>query len=213
MPNMQRLTWGGIALHAGKLPGYAASHGCVRLPLEFSRVLFKETSLGMTVVVTDTHPNPQSVLDPGLGASPAPDPHLRLGVGEQFRWHPEKSPSGPVTILVSYADQRMLVLRNGKVIGRARVQVPSGLFSGTEALQLEGIDAAGKPKWLYVGIPGRESRHGKPLDPSTIEQVRIPQEFLANVRSVLAPGVTMMVTDDSFGSSNEGKPATVVASL
>ena len=36
MPNMNRLTWDGIALHAGNLPGYPASHGCVRLPLEFS---------------------------------------------------------------------------------------------------------------------------------------------------------------------------------
>jgi len=40
MPNMQRLTWRGIALHAGNLPGYPASNGCVRLPREFSKVLF-----------------------------------------------------------------------------------------------------------------------------------------------------------------------------
>ena len=46
MPNMQRLTWGGIALHAGALPGYPASHGCVRLPMEFSRKLFGVTSMG-----------------------------------------------------------------------------------------------------------------------------------------------------------------------
>ena len=52
MPNMQRLTWRGIALHAGNLPGYPASHGCIRLPLEFSKLLFGSTSLGMTVVIT-----------------------------------------------------------------------------------------------------------------------------------------------------------------
>jgi lipoprotein-anchoring transpeptidase ErfK/SrfK len=46
MPNMQRLTMGGIALHAGQLPGYAASHGCVRLPMEFSRLLFGVTARG-----------------------------------------------------------------------------------------------------------------------------------------------------------------------
>jgi lipoprotein-anchoring transpeptidase ErfK/SrfK len=49
MPNMQRLTMGGIALHAGELPGYAASHGCVRLPMEFSRLLFGVTSVGQRV--------------------------------------------------------------------------------------------------------------------------------------------------------------------
>jgi hypothetical protein len=73
MPYMQRLTWGGIALHAGRVPGYAASHGCVRLPLGFSKILYRETSLGMTVVVTYTQPSPQSVLDPGLSESPLPD--------------------------------------------------------------------------------------------------------------------------------------------
>ena len=38
MPHMHRLTWSGIALHGGPLPGYAASHGCVRLPFAFARV-------------------------------------------------------------------------------------------------------------------------------------------------------------------------------
>ena len=213
MPNMQRLTWDGIALHAGKLPGYAASHGCVRLPLEFSRVLFQETHLGMTVVVVDDHPSPHTVLDPGLAAGSPPDPHLTLVRGQDFRWQPDLSPSGPVTILVSYKDQRMLVLRNGKVIGRARVEVPPNLFAGTEALQMESADGNGKARWFYVGTPGRETKHGKPLDPNIIEQVRIPQEFLANLRGLLAPGVTMMVTDDSFGTTSEGRPATVLASL
>jgi hypothetical protein len=210
MPYMQRLTWDGIALHAGNLPGYAASHGCVRLPLAFSKALFKETSLGMTVVVTDDRPNPRAILDPGLSASPGSDHHLRLAPGQNFRWHPEKSASGPVTILVSFADQRILVLRNGKIIGSAKVEVPRGLFNGTEALQMEGRDAAGNPKWLYIGIPGDEASHGKPLDGNVIEQVRVPPEFLAHVRGILTAGVTMMVTDDSFASSNEGKPAKVL---
>lgn len=46
MPNMNRLTWSGVALHAGNLPGYPASHGCVRLPLDFSEKLFQITHLG-----------------------------------------------------------------------------------------------------------------------------------------------------------------------
>ena len=53
MPFMQRLTWDGIALHAGRIPGYPASHGCVRLPLEFAQKLFDVTYHGGTVVVTD----------------------------------------------------------------------------------------------------------------------------------------------------------------
>ena len=53
MPFMQRLTWDGIALHAGQNPGYPASHGCVRLPAMFARDLFELTSLGSPVVVAD----------------------------------------------------------------------------------------------------------------------------------------------------------------
>src|SRR5271169_914511 len=52
MPNMQRLTWNGIALHGGPLPGYAASHGCVRMPYEFAEKLFDETRIGMRVIIS-----------------------------------------------------------------------------------------------------------------------------------------------------------------
>ncbi|WP_394648256.1 L,D-transpeptidase family protein [uncultured Sphingomonas sp.] len=53
MPYMQRLTWDGVALHAGRNPGFPASHGCIRLPTAFARKLFDATQLGATVEVTD----------------------------------------------------------------------------------------------------------------------------------------------------------------
>lgn len=56
MPFMQRLTWDGIALHAGPLPGYPASHGCIRLPWAFAQKLFALTSLGAVVEITDSGP-------------------------------------------------------------------------------------------------------------------------------------------------------------
>src|SRR5947209_7703076 len=52
MPNMQRITWNGIALHGGPLPGYAASHGCVRMPYEFAENLFDKTWIGMRVIIS-----------------------------------------------------------------------------------------------------------------------------------------------------------------
>jgi hypothetical protein len=52
MPNMQRLTWNGIALHGGPLPGYAASHGCVRMPYGFAEELFDKTRIGMRVIIS-----------------------------------------------------------------------------------------------------------------------------------------------------------------
>lgn len=56
MPYMQRLTWDGVALHAGQIPGHPASHGCVRLPRAFARLLFGVTELGAEVIVTDEAP-------------------------------------------------------------------------------------------------------------------------------------------------------------
>ena len=47
MPHMQRITWNGLALHGGPLPGYAASHGCVRMPFGFAEKLFGKTRIGM----------------------------------------------------------------------------------------------------------------------------------------------------------------------
>ena len=66
MPNMNRLTWSGIALHAGNLPGYPASHGCVRLPLQFSEMLFGITRKGLTVVIADNKSYPSEVVHPSM---------------------------------------------------------------------------------------------------------------------------------------------------
>ncbi len=62
MPHMQRITWNGIALHGGALPGHAASHGCVRLPFGFAERLFEKTRIGMRVIIApdDTTPVPFS---------------------------------------------------------------------------------------------------------------------------------------------------------
>ena len=60
MPYMQRLTWDGIALHGGKIPGYPASHGCIRLPHKFAAKLFSATDLGATVMVVDEAPSPEA---------------------------------------------------------------------------------------------------------------------------------------------------------
>jgi hypothetical protein len=62
MPFMQRLTWDGIALHAGEIPGRPASHGCVRLPLAFAKALFEVTRVGASVHIVDHAPAPAEAL-------------------------------------------------------------------------------------------------------------------------------------------------------
>src|SRR5215467_123571 len=66
MPHMQRLTWSGIALHGGPLPGHAASHGCVRLPYGFAERLFGKTKLGMRVIIAPHDVVPVDITHPAL---------------------------------------------------------------------------------------------------------------------------------------------------
>jgi hypothetical protein len=73
MPNMQRITWSGIALHGGSLPGYPASHGCIRMPYDFAAQLFDETPLGLRVIVAPTDVEPIEIAHPALFASKPAD--------------------------------------------------------------------------------------------------------------------------------------------
>jgi hypothetical protein len=66
MPNMQRITWNGIALHGGPLPGYAASHGCVRMPYDFAEKLFDKTRIGMRVIISPNDATPIEFSHPAL---------------------------------------------------------------------------------------------------------------------------------------------------
>lgn len=66
MPNMQRITWNGVALHGGPLPGYAASHGCVRMPFGFAEKLFEKTWIGMRVIISPDNAEPVEFSHPAL---------------------------------------------------------------------------------------------------------------------------------------------------
>src|SRR4029077_10237804 len=66
MPHMQRLTWSGIALHGGVVPGHPASHGCVRMPFDFAERLFHLTRVGMRVIVSSGDVAPVAIAHPAL---------------------------------------------------------------------------------------------------------------------------------------------------
>ena len=210
MPYQERLTWDGIALHAGGLPGYPESHGCIHLPTEFARRLFDATSLGMTVVVAEEGMSHSDMVHPGL-LSPivpetgemAPIPMLEPGV--PFRWTPERSPDGPVSIVLSRTDALMVVLRNGVEIGRARVQVRTpGLVVGTRAYVMGSGFMAGEfpqfpggraPQWMEVAVPGHEADQGRAVDRDAINNVAVPPDFLDQLFPLLQPGAVVVATD------------------
>src|SRR5258708_31015201 len=75
MPYMQRITWSGVAMHAGVIPGYPASHGCIRMPMNFAVKMWGWTKMGARVVVTPGEMTPSSFSHPLLTAQkPAPTP-------------------------------------------------------------------------------------------------------------------------------------------
>jgi hypothetical protein len=209
MPYMQRLTWSGIAMHSGQLPGYAASHGCVRLPYDFSQLLFSTTNRGGTVIIGDGKtPVPRLASSPGLLLAPTdftPEMVRRLAKNE-YDWHPERSPTGPITIVLSSADRALYVYRNGNPIGRAAVEVSGRGLTGRERLgshvftRLAG--STGKPSQL---APGREagkwmrvSSAGRPVEAEQIaSRIRFNTEFAQKLADEIKPGTTVIVTDQA----------------
>src|SRR6185436_15759550 len=155
MPYMERVTWGGIALHAGDLPGYPDSHGCVRLPLEFSKLLFGVTMKGATVIIADAHSAPATTVHPGLFFAQKGQESEPIAAG-QFDWDPDKSPSGPVSVIVSSADKTVYVYRNGVEIGRAGVANPQVTSPLNDLVfsALQGTDADGHLQWAKVTATG-----------------------------------------------------------
>jgi hypothetical protein len=208
MPYQQRLTWDGVALHAGGLPGYPESHGCVHLPTAFARQLFAATTLGMTVVVSREGSSPVTVVHPtaispidlrtGLPSNTPP-----LADGEMFSWHPESSMDGPLSLVLSVPDGKVVVYRNGIEIGRARISVRDPL-QGTHAYIVSAGRMAGEipnapglymPNWITIGIPGHGDEAGVSVDNRLADRVSAPPEFLARVLPMLVPGSVLLATD------------------
>ena len=190
MPYMQRLTWYGVALHAGHLPGYPASHGCIRMPAGFAKLLYAQTSLGMTVVVADVPAAPRVAPTPALISDLSPS-----GGGDEVSWNPEKSPAGPVSVVVSASDARAIVLRNGIIIGSAPVAV-QGSVSGTWAYALRSIDAAGQ-HWVRLQLSGSPASEQQ-VSAAEWQRFAAPAAFRKAVAGIVAPGMTIVVTPDSL---------------
>jgi hypothetical protein len=205
MPFMQRLTWDGIAMHAGNLPGYPASHGCIRLPAAFAKLLFGITKLGLTVVITDNPLVPEIVPAPGLLDTAPSDDHV---VSQTYSWQPERAPMGPVTIVVSGRDRRIVVLRNGVEIGSGAIAI-DGRVTATEAFTLNAVDADGV-HWLRLPLPGQITGTPAEMTPGERARGHFPKALRANILGILAPGTTLLITRDSIKSSGTGTRLTVM---
>ena len=185
MPHMQRLTWSGIAMHAGNLPGYPASAGCVRMPVDFAAKLYAVTTMGSTVIIADNNSAPSTTTNPGLLFS------MQGGTNGGAVWNPEKAPKGPVSIIVSAPDGAAYVYRNGIEIGRSPVG-GIGRLSGSHVYSaLATVDASGRRDWSSTASVGGRSPNIQEL----AKRVVISHDFLTNVRALITPGTTLVLTN------------------
>lgn len=165
MPYAERLTWSGIFLHAGELPGYPSSHGCVHLPMAFAKNLFETTQANdTTVVITQSTSRPAASVPPIeqlLSVAEAETSGAKSP--ESVIWEPDKSKDGGVAIVISGADKRVEILRNGVLIGQGPVSFADPSAPLPEALYVKLQPIAGKPSsdWSAVLLRARN----KPLRP------------------------------------------------
>jgi hypothetical protein len=224
MPYMERLTWGGIALHAGGLPGYPESHGCIHLPTAFAQKLFELSTSGMTVVIGAEDKAPTRVAHPGyLAPVQAVGGHALehnpFAPTEEERWQPQLSPSGPLSIVISQGSQRVVVYRNGIEIGRARLSVSGDAPLPNHALVLTAdpssvpdpfVPDPTKYSWLRIGVPGHAQEDGTQVDPAAVARIKIPADFVAHVNGILTPGATLLVMHESLYPQTSGPMVQVV---
>lgn len=228
MPYMQRLTWSGVALHAGKLPGYPASHGCIRLPHAFAVKLFEMTRMGGRVIVADGAPVPAAIRHPVLDAVAKPAPKdsddrepgeaiadvamtgaLRLSrtgvevkvadasgtIGGRLpaiiRGAAPQRRTGPVTVLISRREGRILVQRDGDTLYDRPIRISdAGRPIGLHVFTVGGIDSNSQgARWLVTSLMGEVGAR------LALERVEIPADIAAHVGPMLTAGSTLMIAD------------------
>lgn len=212
MPYQQRLTWDGVALHAGGLPGYPESHGCVHLPYAFAQQLFKITSMGGTVVVAGRAGDPVSsaaggVLAP-MDVTGEAAKHHALADNQEWEWNRQIPDEGPMSIIISTSDQRVVVLRAGQEVARSRAEIDG--FKGAHVATLHR-DADGSPHWVLIAVPGHEDEAGKEVDAGALSRLRLPEGFRTMLRERMAEGTTVLVTSARVGAQNSGRKMTLMA--
>lgn len=197
MPYTERLTWSGVALHAGGLPGYPSSHGCVHLPLEFSKLLFAVTHYGTPVIIADSHSQPLDVLHPGLvmpadatTAIQKDDPKNANGTPDA-----EAAPDpaqDAVAMIISGASKELTVIKDGATAFTAPVTIKDPQTPlGNVVYVLKSI--GGEVSWTALSFEGNGAPGGKAA--SAIDRVTVSGAANQQLAKLLVPGSTLFITD------------------
>jgi hypothetical protein len=200
MPNMNRLTWSGIALHAGNLPGYPASHGCVRLPSDFSAKLFTVTHLGTPVLIAGAHSDPWELTHPGMILGSYAESEFRgieaslAGKKQPSDWaESEKAPI--VSVVASAADQKIMLIENGDVIAESNLTVAGKTPLGSHVFILQGSnDGSNGLKWVALSHTAEPNVASQPEE-SVLQRLQADDRFVTAVRDRMHPGMTTILTN------------------
>lgn len=205
MPNMNRLTWDGVALHAGKLPGYPASHGCVRLPMDFSEKLFGITHVGTPVIIAGAHQAAKQIVHPGMVLSGYADHEFQDVLTHlEDKKHPsdwDSADEHPVTtVIASTADRKIDLIENESLITSGRLtgsadDDPSGQYVFT----LQGAHSGQQGMaWQMISHHHEEGvERFNQLDSgeSVITALKVDKAFRGRMARSMHPGMVLIVTD------------------
>jgi len=202
MPNMNRLTWDGIALHAGKLPGFPASHGCVRLPMEFSKNLFGITHIGTPVIIASGTSDPYALTHPGPVLNGFAEHEMAAAVAATTgKKHPsdwtEAEAGDFVTVLVSTANRQALVIRNDTQIDQGSVTVQGDGRIGQHVFVLQPDSDGRALEWHVVShhmLPGEPAR----TDADLLYGIALDKALARRVAGHMHPGMILVLTETSL---------------
>jgi hypothetical protein len=217
MPNMNRLTWSGIALHAGNLPGYPASHGCVRLPLDFSAKLFEVTHLGTPVIIAGSHSDPWELTHPGMVLAGYAETEFKgveagLAAKKQPADWSEAEANPVISVIASSADRKIELIEDSDVIatGALTIQGPEPL--GDHVFVLQGADQ-GAQGMKWIAITHNEDEDGT-FQPEQRALGRLTAEtaFVEQLKAKMHPGMVMILTDAPLSpDSKSGKDFVIMS--
>ena len=200
MPNMNRITWSGVALHAGNLPGYPASHGCIRLPMKFSELLFATTHVGTPVIVAGASGMPYDVAHPGLVLTSDAEAQM-LTAHETVKaksnpWAPAVDNfSDPLAVVVSGADRTATLLQDGLIITQGQVTIRDpDLRLGSNVFMLTGTSGGGMT-WKGILHGTSADQIVAAADTPVLQRITVEKAVIDAMRERLHLGTLFVTTD------------------
>jgi len=199
MADMERLTWTGIALHVGGLPGYPSSHGCVHLPRAFSDRLYTITRVGTVVIIADATSAPAKIVHPGLLLSPEAegeiDGELQAKGGQKLPMAGAAAPAGPLAILVSSADKRFVIQLGGDTVASGAVTiVDPGTPLGEHVLVLAGVGPDGA-RWQAFRHGQAAGGPPEPQPGQIMARLQVDEAGRTAIARHLHQGALLITTD------------------